>query len=228
MTLDAIKKRLMEIEAQGFVPSLRRGNTGIGYTLETMLGVKENNVKTPDFGEIELKSQRKGVTNKITLFTFNRGVWQVPQREVISEYGYEDEHGRQALYCFVGHKPNNQGLSVVCDDDALTMFHNSTTIVASWKLSAIISTFAHKMPAVVMVIADSQFTEQGEEFWFNEAYFLRHPNTEKFVELVRQNIVMLDVRMHLKSSGAARNHGTAFRIDERYLHECFAVKERLI
>jgi hypothetical protein len=228
MTLDVAKRLLVDVKSQGFIPSLRRGNTGIGYTIETLLGIKENNIKTPDLGEIELKSQRKGVSNKITLFTFNRGVWQIPQREVISRYGYTDENERQALYCFVTYKPNNQGLSVVCDDETLTMLHDSKTLVASWEVSALIETFERKLPAAIVVLADSQFTEEGEEFWFNEAYFLSQPNTEKFVELVRQNIIMLDVRMHLKTSGAARNHGTAFRIDERYLHECFASKERLI
>ena len=48
----------------GYVVSLRNGNTGIGYTLETLLGLEENNLKTPDFGDIELKSQRNGVNNR--------------------------------------------------------------------------------------------------------------------------------------------------------------------
>lgn len=37
----------------GFVVSLRRSDTGIGYTLETLLGLEENNLKTPDFGDTE-------------------------------------------------------------------------------------------------------------------------------------------------------------------------------
>jgi len=34
--------------------------------------------------------------------------------------------------------------------------------------------------------------------------------------------------MHLKKNGTVRNHGTAFRIDEKYLYLCFADKERPI
>ena len=42
----------------GFVKTLRKGPTGIGYTLETLLEIDENNISSPDFGEIELKAQR--------------------------------------------------------------------------------------------------------------------------------------------------------------------------
>ena len=68
--------RLSAIKQRGYVVSLRRGNTGIGYTLETLLGLDENNLRTPDLGDIELKSQRNGVSNRVTMFTFNRGVFQ--------------------------------------------------------------------------------------------------------------------------------------------------------
>ena len=41
--------------------------TGIGYTLESLLGITENNLKLPDLGSVELKSQRKGVSNRVTM-----------------------------------------------------------------------------------------------------------------------------------------------------------------
>ena len=74
MTIAELKDKLSGINQMGYVVSLRRGSTGIGHTLETLLGLEENNLKTPDFGDIELKSQRNGVNNRVTMFTFNRGV----------------------------------------------------------------------------------------------------------------------------------------------------------
>ena len=61
-----IKGKLSEINRKGYIVSLRRGNTGIDYTLETLLGLEENNLKTPDFGNVELKSQRNGASNPVT------------------------------------------------------------------------------------------------------------------------------------------------------------------
>ena len=70
MNIDEIAVKFAAIRDLGFVPTMRAGNTGIGYTLETLFGIAENNIRTPDFGEIELKSQRQGATTPIMLFTF--------------------------------------------------------------------------------------------------------------------------------------------------------------
>ena len=43
----------------GFVESHREGDTGIGKTLEDLLGITENNIAGPDFATYELKSARK-------------------------------------------------------------------------------------------------------------------------------------------------------------------------
>jgi hypothetical protein len=65
MNMAELKDKLSVINQMGYVVSLRNGNTGIGYTLETLLGLEENNLKTPDFGDVELKSQRNGVSNQL-------------------------------------------------------------------------------------------------------------------------------------------------------------------
>lgn len=229
MTIDQIAVKLAEIRDLGFVPTMRVGNTGIGYTLETLFGIAENNVRTPDFGEIELKSQRKNATTPITLFTFNKGAWQIKQSEAIKTFGYLDEDNRQALYCFVTSKPNNQGLFTITNDVALQLYHTSGLLIASWSIEMILQRFAEKMDALVTVSAETRLDENlREEFWFNEAYFLHTPSHAHFVTLLRQDSIILDVRMHLKESGAARNHGTAFRTIESVLPLCFAHRERLI
>jgi hypothetical protein len=47
ITIDEIKKRLTAIKKMGYVKSLRNGPTGIGYTLETLLEIDENNISSP-------------------------------------------------------------------------------------------------------------------------------------------------------------------------------------
>jgi len=47
----------------------RSGNTGIGKTLEDLLGIEENNIPGPDGAMIELKSSRKSATSMMSLFT---------------------------------------------------------------------------------------------------------------------------------------------------------------
>ena len=229
MNITQLREKLSEIKQRGYVVSLRRGNTGIGYTLETLLELDENNLRTPDLGDIELKSQRNGVSNRVTMFTFNRGVWKIRQRELIERYGYVDTNGRPSLYCTVDSKPNNQGLYLKVEEDTVRLYHVDHTRVAEWLGEVVIDRFRSKMPALVIVSADTRInSDSKEEFWFNEASLLTDPDRDHFLDLIKQDIVIVDVRMHLRENRSVRNHGTGFRIEERFLNLCFGSRERII
>ena len=63
---------LQGIARRGFIDSLRAGDTGIGYTLETLLGIEENSRPAPDYLGIELKASRlrsDGRRNRSNLFS---------------------------------------------------------------------------------------------------------------------------------------------------------------
>lgn len=229
MDLDELKKRLSALKHQGYVASLRRGNTGIGYTLETLLGVEENNLRLPDLGEIELKSHRKGAASLITLFTFNRGAWKIRPADAVKQYGYWDTNGRNALYSTTSSKPNNQGLCTRIEGMHVGLYHVDGTLIARWSGDGLAKTFSEKMPALVAVYADTRTnSENREEFWFNEAYILRQPSASNILELIRNDTIVVDIRMHINERGSVRNHGTGFRIDERFLSLCFGSREMLL
>ena len=85
------------------------------------------------------------------------------------------------------------------------------------------------MPILVIVYADTRINSDGrEEFWFNEAFYLTQPNEDNLLDLIKKNIIIVDVRMHLKENKAVRNHGTGFRINEEFLNLCFGSRKKLI
>lgn len=229
MDLNELKERLTALKQRGYVVSMRRGNTGIGYTLETLLEVSENNLRLPDLGTMELKAHRQGTTSRITLFTFNRGVWKIHPRDVIERYGYVDTNGRHSLYCMASSLPNNQGLYTRVGNRKLTLHHIDGTAIAEWLGQTLIERFICKMPSLVFVQADvRENSDDREEFWFNEAHLLTNPNEDNFLDLIRNDRVAIDMRMHLRQNGVVRNHGTAFRVEERYLRLCFGNRESLV
>ena len=229
MDITVLREKLSEIKQKEYVVSLRKGNTGIGYTLETLLELKENNLITPDFGEIELKSQRNGASNRVTMFTFNRGVWKIKQRALIEKYGYVDTNGRPSLYCTVNNTPNNLGLYLKVEEDIIRLYHVDNTHIAQWPGAAVIDRFRKKMPALIVVLAETRVnSNQREEFLYNKADFLTDPNEDNFLDLIRKGIVIVDVRMHLRHNNSVRNHGTSFRIEERFLNLCFGSREKII
>jgi hypothetical protein len=121
-------ERLREISGRGYIPSLRNGPTGVGFTLESVLGIRANSEKTPDYKGIELKSSRVSragsVTTRSTLFAAVPD-WKSSRitkaRAILDEYGYVSEEGRRQLYCSLSDKPNSQGffLQVDTPDDTL-------------------------------------------------------------------------------------------------------------
>ena len=86
MTLADFVQRFNELKRRGWVRSLRSGPTGIGKTLEELLGIEENNIAVPDLGSIEPKAHRIHPNSMITLFTFNRKVWKMRPLEAIRSY----------------------------------------------------------------------------------------------------------------------------------------------
>lgn len=229
MDITELKDKLSEIHRKGYIVSLRRGSTGIGYTLETLLGLDENNLKTPDFGDVELKSHRNGVSSLVTMFTFNRGVWKIKPRELIEKYGYIDTNGRPSLYCVANSKANNQGLFVEVEQDVVKLYHVDGCLVAEWTGERLIDRFRSKMPALIFVNADTRMnSDRKEEFWYKEAYLLTDPDEDNFLDLIKKDIIIVDVRMHLRMNRVVRNHGTGFRIDEKFLNLCFGKREKLI
>lgn len=233
MKLEKVVTKLKEIESKGFVRSLRKGSTGIGYTFETMFGVEENNIPIPDIGgRVEIKTVRKDSQSLITLFTFNSGVWRIDQGELIRKYGYFDKKGRQALKntLFCG-RTISQGLSIRVDEsknvvDLIDV--GSGEVLATWDVYVIVGKFMSKLSRLLMVIADRKIENQREYFHYNEAYLLTDPSPRNFLKAFKNSLIGIDLRMHLKESGAVRNRGTAFRIRERDLVELYDHKRRLI
>ena len=90
MTVKEFSIRFKEIKELGVVPTKREGPTGVGYTLETLLGISENNDAHPDIEGAELKAHRTNGNSMITLFTFNNKAWEMPPLEAVKKYGSLD------------------------------------------------------------------------------------------------------------------------------------------
>jgi hypothetical protein len=103
--------KLKEIAARGPVESMRAGPTGVGFTLESLLGIPANSKTTPDYKGIELKSERiknwegrTATSPRITLFSKSpmRGGTGYMPLEALRQFGYINKSkNRLQLYCSV-------------------------------------------------------------------------------------------------------------------------------
>lgn len=95
---DELLRKLRKL-AKNPLPALRSGDTAIGYTLETNLGIAANSSKLPDYYGIELKSGR-GVKTRTTLFA-QVADWTLSKCkksvEILNKYGYKRGGGLQVV-----------------------------------------------------------------------------------------------------------------------------------
>lgn len=227
MTTQEFKRLFDNIKSQGFLPTKRRGPTGIGFTLETLLGIAENNQAHPDIDGAELKAHRIKSNNLITLFTFNKKVWKIKPLDAIKQFGSKDANGRLGLYYTMSLKQNSAGLFLYVEKKALSVRHISGVTVAEWQMDTITERFNQKIPALIFVSAFVEERDNIEHFHFYRAQKMSGTSAELLADQFRAENIVVDLRLH-DAGTKPRNHGTGFRAYEDKLPYIFSKVEDIV
>lgn len=220
-----LKKELEELKARGWILSQREGDTGIGKTIEDLLGIPENNIGEPDClykgEEVEIKSHRTTSKSMITLFTLEPDERKINDVAMIEKYGYINGNGRKALKVTITpDRFNPQGLKLENDEEngTLSIIDRNGLRPWVWTISAI-----HlKLHNLCLIYCDSKKENGHEYFKIKSARLAIGLNNTCFFRLVSKGLVKVDLRMHIKTTGASRNHGTGFRLSNwNDLIECY-------
>jgi hypothetical protein len=241
--------KIAQIKAMGYVQTHRKGDTGIGKTLEDLLGITENNIAGPDFATYELKAGRKESVSMLTLFTkaplpasANKRLLEVfgyAQRKVPRDYkqlslaGQEVDQskiavGDKELHVTVDAlKTNSVGLKLIVRENKLFV-ENDKGVEAYWDNDTLREAFEKKYHKLVYVLADHKIEGGMEHFWFNDALLLDSFSFERFSELVTEGKLKVDIRIGHYPDGRLHDHGTGFRILPKYLPQCFETINRVL
>ena len=219
-------EKLKVIAANGFVKTITAGDTGIGMTLESLLGIQANSSRDPDYKGIELKSKRsrsRAKNAKEQLFS-KVPLWKSsPVKkagDLVALRGYRDDDGYLALrHTISGDKPNSLGLYLEVDIEQnllKQMFYNkdtgTTTHDVSWNLEELKKSLFAKHKETFWVYAETQGSGADEEFHFTEVTHTRMPDMDKFDDLLSTGLITVDYTMHIKENNRVRDHGYLFKI----------------
>jgi len=192
LTLVQIKKALKGLSKKGWVKSTRYHDTGIGKTLEDHLGITENNIALPDFGMMELKSQRIGTPSMMTLFT--KSPDGITNTEIRQRFGYPDPD-------FPIDKKQGK----------LFILRNKN-VLGYYSLEFLRQKAIEKIGnGLILVFADSKKERGHEYFHFKEAWILKDIDPTKFLTLSKYDI-RLGVYHSGDKAGQPHDHGSAFRL----------------
>jgi len=227
-------ERLEKLALKGPLITCRRGDTAVGYAIESALGIEANSKKTPDYKGIEIKSGRSLQSNKNkTLFA------QVPDwgrspigsyTELIEKYGYLSETGLQRLYCSVdGVRPNTQGLQLNINyfDGVLEerCVNEQQELALVWDLEVLRGRLAEKHAETFWVEAEEVQTGVGKGFILTQVLHTSTPRLSALSRFLSDGTVFVDHAGKLKPSGAGnRNHGMLFRTKAEHLPKMFKVE----
>ena len=235
-----IYQTLKELSAKGYIQTRRRGDTGIGFTLESLLGIIENNSGKPDFTHkgvpFELKSHRAGASSNITLITKTPYWDPMSQWDIITKYGYPDAEGRSALKVTMKmYEFNSQGLGIELNNNRLDIIHQKDGVIAFFLIDEVIQRVRTKLyENLLLVLAETKKIEGVECFHFNKATLLRKLSVNTFKRLLSDGLMVFEFRMHIrgmdegKGDHSVRDHGPGFRLNQRHINKLYEYQEEVI
>jgi len=213
-TLAKIKQALKDLSAKGWVKSNRAHNTGIGKTLEDYLGIAENNIALPDFGVMELKSQRVGTASMMTLFT--KKPEGITNAEILKRFGYPDpEYPKHKILHQTITKGKKNAMGFHCKinrEEGKLFILKNRTVLGYYDLEFLRQKAIEKIGnGLILVFAKSKTINGEEYFHYTEAWLLKDIDPVRFLALSKYDI-RLGVYRSGKNKGKPHDHGSAFRL----------------
>jgi len=240
VTLNDFIGEFEKVKAMGWIQTHRIGPTGIGKTLEDLLGIPENNLDEPDFGDYELKSCRIDSNSMLTMFTRapepRRANTYLRMKYGYSSNAYDNDekvlHSTLSADRFTPVADTGHKLKISCAADGIYIECEDGVENIFWSREALRACFEKKYKnKFVYAKALSRGEGANEEFKFIEAYEVSGFDYDAFISLLEEGKIYVDLRIgqyhHGRNKGKTHDHGTGFRIKENDQHLLFKVKNKI-
>lgn len=221
---------LTEINIKGFIPSTTNADSGVGDTLEALLGIQRNSSTAPDYKGIEIKASRLNSRtgkqeNRSTLFSKIPN-WEISRlksaREILDNYGYVSSNtGRPALQVTLKNTPNAQGLYLAYNESESKIQNlfdqgEQTEEVVAWKITELEDSLREKHKKTFWVKAKTAKINGSEHFHYVRVIATSTPLVSNFSQLVNLGSIQMDftISEKVKSDGGVkvRDHGYLWKI----------------
>jgi hypothetical protein len=216
---DELLSKLRLIGNQGYIKSLVNSDTGIGRTLEKLLGIEMNSSKNPDYKRIELKSFRDSRGTRKGLFakTPNWELSKFKSRvEILDNFGYW-EAGVFRLYNTIRATGRNvQGLILKIQSENNWLVENSDKKEIGdflvWELESLKKTLSEKHKETFWISTDSKKENGNEYFLYKSVEHTKNPLVNQFELLIDIGAITVDYNMKRLADGKVEDKGCNFKL----------------
>ncbi len=226
-----------------WIPAEILADTGIGRTVESVLGIPMNSSANPDFKGIELKSHREMAKVRNTLFTQTPD-WPLSKyksgREIAEHYGYiPDGCNQKTLQVTLSaNRPNAQGLGLKVEsqegileaDEFMTIpdasgDYTKVSDVAIWRLMKLHERLLSKHRETFWIDVETERRNGHEYFRCTEIEHTKNPLPSQFDILLDQGEISVDFLL-CRPSGNGDTY--SFKIKKKARPMLFPESERYI
>lgn len=212
--LDLIKDRMTD-----WMPAEILADTGIGRTVESILGIDMNPSKKPDYKGIELKSHREASKVRNTLFT-QAPEWTISRlksgRAIVEEYGYIPAgYNHKSLHVtLTANRPNRQGLGLLVQpqlglleaDEFVQIALEDGSFkkvndVAAWQLINLHERLLTKHHETFWIEVETKKESGREYFRVSQILHTKNPIASQFDVLLDQGQITVDFLLCRDSGG---------------------------
>jgi hypothetical protein len=241
MDISRIEEEFKRIKNLGFIPNVKSdSNDGsAGNTFEEHLGVKENNLKEPDFENFEVKTKKNYMKSKspISLFTlkpsypddgdsYMRKNWGVPDSRYQNVLRFST-----SLYAnrwSVVYKKNKYRIEIDRNKERIYLVQADlnekiTDRTIYWDFRDV-HNGAKKLHNLFLVDADVKTINNKLCFHYTSAsVYYDYLGNQNFIDLLEKGFIRYDNRLGVygpktPNAGKPHNHGGGFRLDKKNIH----------
>lgn len=223
------------------IQSNRKGSTGIGKTFEDLLGKGEDNLSLPDFkGLIELKARDMESASMIGLFTKSPDYLPASAAAFIDHkvnsyllrnYGYLGDKNEKRLCTTLSAKetvyPKGGAFGFALEIDDANRFIHIVVIDratgkevfkdAGWTYEMLLDTTKKKLGSLALISAQKRIMDGKTHYIYRHLDMVDGLDNAGLIEMIKQDIVRIDLRMKMREDDTVRDHGTGFRIRNKNL-----------
>ena len=240
--LISLKSKFEMVRDMGWVQSLRRGTTGIGYTFETLIGKPEEDFPIPDYGSIEIKTRYRNSKENITLFNATPdGDYLYPMKRLYDAYSYPDRKNPEfrVFYANVSTRPRLAGsiankfvLNVDRNAKKISVLHidqmeKITNTDVSWSFDFLKGKLERKLKYLAFIKADAKCNFELQYFHYYKITFYALKSFDVFLKLIENGTISTTFIIGCYRTGFKKglmnSHGVGFDIPEEKL-ECLFTK----
>ena len=228
-----VKSEFQRIKSLGYIlsdkPFAEKNDGALGNTFETILGVKENNLKDADFEGWECKSQRKHTKSAASLFTLKPDYPSGGDEYMRETWGVTDEEYphikvlRTSIYATrwsIIYKANKMKLEIDDAEQKLKIIYadlNEKIVDDSVYFSFdSLRNASSKLKNTFVIKAEEKVIDGKIHFKFLEGNAFMDFNFNKCLQLIRDGRARYDNRLGIyrtgKNKGKKHNHGGGIRL----------------